>query len=150
MKTRMRSAFFLGFVSLLMTGCLNSRKAPVGATAPYHDIAPVAAEEYSRRYLEYMASSSWRNADDKKVLVCGALGTVFLDPGVTLESALRRVRLEHPAFYNIAVWRPKDAAFHGVQFAGSRQVEPSVRVVSPSAQLSAGDVVIVLEKMISF
>ncbi|MCX6853265.1 MAG: hypothetical protein NTY98_30625 [Verrucomicrobia bacterium] len=146
----MRSAFCLGIASLLLTACLNSRKAQIGPSAPYHDIDPVAPEEYSRRYLEYMATTSWRNADDKRVLVCGALGTAFLDPGVTIEAALHRVRLQQPAFYNIAVWRPKDAAFHGVKFAGSKQTEPSVRVLSPFAQLSAGDVVIVLAKMVSF
>jgi len=133
-----------------MSACANSRHAKIGPSAPYHDIAPVAPEEYSRRYLEYMASSSWQNADDKRVLVCGALGTVFLDPGVTIESALKRVRLQQPAFYNVAVWRPKDAAFHGVQFAGRKQTEPSIRVLSPSSHLSAGDVVIVLEKPITF
>lgn len=146
----MKLFLFLCATSFWMSACASSRQAKIGPSAPYHDIAPVAPEEYSRRYLEYMASTSWRNADDKKVLVCGALGTIFLDPGVTIEEALHRVRLQQPAFYNIAVWRPKDAAFHGVHFAGSKRTEPSVRVLSPSAQMSAGDVVIVLAKMVSF
>ena len=133
-----------------MSACANSRHAKIGPIAPYHDIAPVAHVEYSRRYLEYMASSSWQNADDKRVLVCGALGTVFLDPGVTIESALKRVRLQYPSFYYVAVWRPKEAAFHGVQFAGGIKAQPSFRVLSPSASLSAGDVVIVLERALSF
>jgi len=142
----MRFAFFVATASTLMSACVHSRQAQIFPVAPRNDGSPVAPEKYSRRYLEYMASSSWQNADDKRVLVCGALGTVFLDPGVTIESALKRVRLKQPAFYNVAVWRPKDAAFHGVLFDGRKQTEPSIRVLSPSARLSPGDVVIVLAK----
>ena len=129
-----------------MSACVHSRQAQIVPVAPRYDGSPVAPEEYSRRYLAYMASSSWRNADDKKVLVCGALGSVVLDPGITIESALKRVRMQQSAFYNVAVWRPKDAAFHGVQFDGRTQTEPAIRVFSPSAPLSPGDVVIVLAK----
>lgn len=146
----MKSVLLFGSAVVGLAGCCAPEQEPISYFAPYSDIAPVPPEKFSRRYVEVLASSAWRSGDDSKVRVCGRLGSRSFQPGVTVESVLKRVHLKVPSFYHVAVWRPKDAAFYGVRVENKQRVEPSLRALSTSDRLLAGDVVIILEKTISF
>lgn len=139
--------------AVCLSACSSASKKSVSATAPYHDIDPVRAEEYSRKYIEVLAASAWPLIDDtKEVLVCGALGNYSTKPGITINSILKHVRFQHPGFYNVAVCPPRKAAFFGVRFDSNSVFEPSpsIRTVSSSETLEAGDAVIVLAKAFAF
>lgn len=149
----MRPFLSLLFAACSLTACCDSETGAVSTAAPYNDILPVAAESYSRAYLRVMtAEGVWQKSKDKDIMVCGALGMNVFKPGITVDAAIKIVHGDHfhPSFYNVAVWRPKISALYGVRFGPGRSVEPSVRTLTSSERLLPGDVIIILEKMVSF
>jgi hypothetical protein len=142
------------FFSLcFLCGCHHSGSEKLHLPSLYNDIAPVPAENFSRAYLGFMASTpEWQKSKDKEVIVCGVFGSKLFKPGVSVDAAIQSVRKGpfQPSFYHVAVWKPRTAAFYGVRFAPRLATQPSVRTISSKDPLAAGDVIVIFEKALSF
>ncbi|WP_395748627.1 hypothetical protein [Prosthecobacter sp.] len=149
----MKCSVWIFFSLCFLCGCHHSGSEKLRLPSLYNDIAPVPAENFSRAYVGFMASTpEWQKSKDKDVILCGALGTKIFQPGVSVDAAIHRVCKEpfYPSFYHVAVWKPRNAAFYGVRFPPRLATQPSVRTISSQEPLAAGDVIVIFEKAVSF
>ncbi|MBN8422243.1 MAG: hypothetical protein J0L73_25235 [Verrucomicrobia bacterium] len=147
--------FFISlfFTACCLSACCDSGAGGVSTAAPYSDFDPISAESYSRAYLRVMSASEvWQRSKDQGVIVCGSMGNRTFKAGVTVDEVVKSIHSTpfQAPFYNVAVWRPKTAALYGVRFGTRRSVEPSIRTLTSAERLLAGDVIIILEKMVCF
>ncbi len=146
--------FGLIFFSLcFLIACHHSGSEKLRLPSLYNDFAPVPAENFSRAYLSFMAATpEWQKSKDKEVIVCGAFGSKIFKPGVSVDAVVQSVAKKpfYPSFYHFAVWKPRTAAFYGVRFPPRLATEPSVRTISSKEPLSAGDVIVIFERALSF
>ncbi len=98
------------------------------------------------------ATPAWQKSKDKDVIVCGTFGSKIFKPGVSVGAVVQSVSKKpfHPSFYYVAVWKPRTAAFYGVRFPPRLATQPSVRTISSKEPLSAGDVIVIFERALSF
>ena len=149
----MKCLILIFFSICFLSACQHSGSNRLVFPSLYDDIKPVPVENFSRAYLILMAATpEWQKSNDKRVIVCGAFGDRIFKPGISVDAVIKRVSKKSfvPSFYHMAVWKPRTAAFYGVRFPVGLPNQPSVRTISSTEPLSAGDVIVVFERAVCF
>jgi hypothetical protein len=140
-------------VSLLLlliacASCVSKTKY----SEPYSDGPVIPTAAYSRAYLNALMHNPWVLEDKTKAAVCGAVNhpqTIVTNPPQTLRQALEIAGIVGKGgFYKIAVWKADEGAFSDAQDGTHTSASKFKRVVSFDSYLKAGDVVVVLERLV--
>jgi hypothetical protein len=139
------------FLLLLLIACASC-VSKTKYSEPYSDGPVIPTASYSRAYLNALIHNPWVLEDKTKAAVCGAVKcpqTIATNPPPTLRQALEIAGIvARSGFYKIAVWKSDEGAFCDAQDGTLSSASKLKRIVSLDSCLKAGDVVVVLERLV--